>query len=235
MYHGKKIIALVPARAGSKSVPGKNHAIMADKPLVVWTFQAAKKCPLIDEIICSTNDPKVAQLAQQHHITLIKRPERLATDTTPMLEVVLHLLEVLKKKKQHFDYLVLLQPTSPLRTHTDITKAIKQAIELNASSLASVTKLNLRPGLLLFGTKKADVLRTRSLVKSQADHRRQDALPIYSVNGAVYVWKFSFLRPGVKLNSPSYGMVLARTHTPDVDSLQDFERCEKALLRRNHS
>ena len=232
MYKKKTILALIPARAGSKGVPGKNHALLAGKPLVSWTFQAAKSCPLLDEIICSTDDEQVAVCAHKHGITLLKRPSRLAADKTPMLDVILHTLNCVEKQGKKVDYLVLLQPTSPLRTSQDISRAVKSAVEEKASSLASVSPVPLRPGLLMLGRQEKARLCTDPLAKKQADYRRQDSAPLYVVNGAIYVWKRSFLRPEATLNAPAQGIVLAASHTMDIDTPADFKRCEKALRHR---
>ena len=232
MYKKKTVFALIPARAGSKGVPGKNHVLLNGKPLVAWSFQAAKGCSLLDEIICSTNDEKVLACARMQGITSIRRPARLAKDTTPMLDVILHTLLCLKKQGKKPDYLVLLQPTSPLRTGQDITRAIRLAIDGKATSLASVSPVALRPGLLMLGEPKQSSLYTYPLAKKQADIRRQDAAQLYIVNGAIYVWKTSFLRLGAVLNAPEQGIVLPTSHTLDIDTREDFKACEKAFSRR---
>ena len=233
MHQNKRILAIIPARAGSKGVPGKNHLPIAGRPLVSWTFAAAKACPLLDEIICSTNDTLVGQAARKDGIEMVKRPARLAADKTPMLDVLLHVLAYVERQGKRFDYIVLLQPTSPLRTAADITRAVKLAVTNRANNLASITPVALRPGLLVVGTKqKTGVFSTVSLLKKQADVRRQEAPQLAVVNGAIYVYKRSFIRPGAKLNAPDVGLVLAQNHTLDIDTWQDVKRCEKALRKR---
>lgn len=233
MYQNKRILAVVPARAGSKGVPGKNRRHLAGRPLVEWTFQAAKACKLLDEIICTTDDTEVMQLARQAGIGCMKRPAVLAQDTTPMLDVLLHLVTQLKKEQIEFDYMVLLQPTSPLRTAADITRAVCRAIEQKAANLATVTKVPLRPGLLLTGPLGKESFQVTALAKKWADVRRQDAAGLYVVNGAIYVYKRTFLRPQAKLNAPDVGLLLAKTHSLDIDTEQDFKRCQRVLLRRH--
>lgn len=233
MYQNKRILAIIPARAGSKGVPGKNHLPLAGFPLVEWTFQAAKTAGLFDEIICSTDDEEVIVSAQKENISILRRPISLAQDTTPMLEVILDVLSKLEKKNKEFDYIVLLQPTSPLRTSKDIVSAVKQAILSDVDCAASVTSVPIRPGLLLVGKETNGVLYTSSLTKELADIRRQEAPKLYVVNGAVYVYKRGFLQQGAKLNAPDLGILLPKSHTLDIDTWQDFKRCEKALLRRN--
>ncbi len=234
MFQNKRIIAIIPARAGSKGVPGKNHCKIAGRPLVEWTFSAVKECTFFDEIICSTDDSLVKECARLTNIRVLHRPINLSKDTTPMLDVLLHVLQRVENPHQPFDYIVLLQPTSPLRTSTDITKAVNLAIKNKAKSVASVSPVDLRPGLLLIGSKPEEVLKTTPLAPNYAELRRQDAPKLYRVNGTVYVFKRSFLKPNAKLNTPSLGIVLPKSHTLDIDTFQDFERCERALLRRLH-
>lgn len=233
MYQNKRILAIIPARADSKGVPGKNHLLLAGKPLVEWTFRAAKNCNLFDEIVCSTDDQKVMEAARKASVTILRRPASLAQDSTPMLDVVLAVLFNLEKKNNKFDYVVLLQPTSPLRTSKDIILSVAQAIASGKASASSVSPVPLRPGLLMTGKKQQKLLYTSPLCKPWADIRRQEAPALFVVNGAVYVYRRHFLRPGAKLNAPDVGIVLPKSHTLDIDTWQDFKRCEKVLLRRN--
>lgn len=233
MYRNQKILALIPARKNSKGVPGKNKYICAGKPLVEWTILAAKKCPLLDAIYCSTDDLDIAEIAKKNKISVIKRPAYLAQDSSKTLGVILHALKQLEKESQFFDYLVLLQPTSPLRTAADITTAIKTLIKNGAGSLASVNRANIRAGLLLTGKSTKTGLKTKSLAKNLADVPRQKYPPIYYVNGAVYVWKRSFLKRGAVLNAPETAILLPDTHTVDIDSIEDLKICEKLLKSAN--
>ena len=115
-----KVVAIIPARVGSKRLPGKNIKILNGKPLICYTIEEAIKCHFINEIIITTNDPEVISICQQYaydpRILLVDRPEELAEDITPMYEVILHACEGYSWGLE----VILLQPTSPLRDHTDI-------------------------------------------------------------------------------------------------------------------
>ena len=235
MYNCKRFAVLIPARKSSKAVPRKNIALCAGKPLISYTFEAALNCPYVDGIFCSSDDEQILQLAKKHHIECIRRPAKLAQDRTPMLDVLLHAKKYWKQKNLHFDYLILLQPTSPLRTVTDISKSIRQIIQDNTASLASVSAVALRAGLLLQGNLEGKTLRTRSLAPAIADLPRQLAPALYYVNGAVYIYKMNFLRPGTLLNAPQSAIVLPTSHTIDIDTPQDFKRCARALRRRRQT
>lgn len=235
MYKGKSFAAIVPARAGSKGVRGKNRRLCAGKPLVSWTFEAARACPLLDGVYCSTDDPAVARCAGRYGVEVLPRPKRLATDQAKMLGVILDVKQRLEKSGRKFDYLVLLQPTSPLRTANDISRAVKQIIRDNTASLASVSLVDLRAGLLVLGKKKNGALLTRSLAADCADVPRQQKPLLFRVDGAVYVWRNSFLTPHCVLNAPQSAVVLPKNHARDIDTPADFKACEELLNAQVHS
>lgn len=235
MFANASFLALIPARAGSKGIPQKNSKQCAGKPLISWTFDAVRHSRLLDDCYCSTDDVLCAQLARQADISVIKRPKRLAQDTTRMLPVILHALKEIEKKGRHFDYVVLLQPTSPLRTGKDIDKAIRQIIRTQSQSLASVHPLNLRAGLIMQNTDNKKELTLKAIAKGQSDLPRQASSALYYVNGAIYIWKREYLTEDAVLNAPQCGIVLPATHTQDIDTVSDFVRCEKYLKRRQSS
>jgi CMP-N-acetylneuraminic acid synthetase len=123
MINGKRVLAVVPARGGSKGLPGKNIRMICGKPLIDWTIQAALKSRFIDELIVSTDSPEIADIAAKAGASVpFLRPAGLATDTSPTIDVVEHVLEHFRAASESFDYLVLLEPTSPLRrTRTSTT------------------------------------------------------------------------------------------------------------------
>ena len=113
----KKVLAIIPARGGSKRLPRKNILPLGGKPLLGWTIDAANQCEHIDRVIVSTEDAEIAEVSKKFGCEIpFYRPHELSTDETTTLDVVLHLLDELEKADEHYDYVVLLQPTSPLRT-----------------------------------------------------------------------------------------------------------------------
>lgn len=130
MYKKKKIIATVLARGGSKGLPGKNIKPMLSKPLLGYTLEQAKVSKYIDKIVVSTDDPRIARVANKFGIeTPFLRPKELANDTSPSADAVLHAIDWFKDRGEEFDVIVLLEPTSPLRKKNDIDNAIKLFVD----------------------------------------------------------------------------------------------------------
>ncbi len=227
-------LALIPARGGSKGIPHKNRALCAGRPLIAWTLQAALASHRLSSVVCSTDDPQIAQLATQAGVSVLQRPAELAGDTSPVLDTILHTLSVLEQHGQTYDYVMLLQPTSPLRNAQDIDQAFAQILADHTDTLATVTALPLRPGLLMLGKEKNGSLYTTPLAQNLADLPRQQAPQLYQVNGAIYVYKRSYLKPNCVLNAPQSALVLPSGHELDIDTPQDLARAE-ALLKSIHS
>lgn len=130
MYKKKKIIATILARGGSKGLPGKNIKPMLGKPLLGYTLEQAKLSKYLDKIIVSTDDLKIAKVANKFGVkTPFLRPKKLAKDTSPSADAVLHAIDWFKERGEEFDIVVLLEPTSPLRKKHDIDKAIKLFVD----------------------------------------------------------------------------------------------------------
>ena len=129
MIGDKSILAIIPARGGSKGLPRKNVLPLVGKPLIAWTIDAAKKSKYIDKCILSTDNKEIASIAQSYNCEVpFMRPEELSCDETPSFSVVAHAVEFLKKNKLQYDYLILLEPTSPLRDANDIDCAMENLV-----------------------------------------------------------------------------------------------------------
>lgn len=180
MYKNKTIISLIPCRGQSKGVPRKNIRLVGNKPLIVWSIEHSLNSKLIDRTIASTEDKEIAEISRKFGAEVIERPMELALDETPTAPVVLHVLEKLREKNYHVDYVVLLEPTSPFRRREDIDKAIKKIVDENIDSLVSVYEhyaiLWKRNGTPLNFT----------LEKRE---RRQDKKWEYAENGAIFILK----------------------------------------------
>ncbi len=130
MYKGKRVLAIVPARGGSKGLPGKNIRPLAGKPLIGWTLESALKSKYLDEIFVSTDSQKIADVAESFGVKVPElRPEELASDTATSASVVLYTIEYFRKQGKDFDYIILLEPTSPMRKEDDIDNAIALACD----------------------------------------------------------------------------------------------------------
>ena len=138
MISGKSILAIIPARGGSKGIPRKNIKLLAGKPLIAWTIDEAKKSIYIDRLILSSEDEEIIRIAKEWGCEApFIRPAELAEDNTPGIDVVIHAIDALKEK---YDYLVLLQPTSPLRKVEDIDRCIETCIDRNVPACISVSE-----------------------------------------------------------------------------------------------
>ena len=122
-------LAIIPARGGSKGIPNKNIFELNAKPLIAWTIEAAKQSVYITRTMVSSDDDKILAVAQQYGADVIIRPTVLAQDTTPTGPVIDHVVEQLSDNGEHYDYIVLLQPTSPLRNASDIDNAIEKLLQ----------------------------------------------------------------------------------------------------------
>ena len=149
MYKNKKFLAIIPARGGSKSIPNKNIMSICGKPLIAYTIEAAKQSKYIDEIIVSTDSDIIKMVAQQYGAKVpFLRPKELSNDTAKSIDVVMHVIDFYKENNISFDYVILLQPTSPLRTFKHLDDAIEKLIESNSTSLVSVCEADENPVLM---------------------------------------------------------------------------------------
>lgn len=216
-----KILAIIPARGGSKGVPRKNIRDLAGKPLIAWTIEEAKKSRYIDRLILSSEDDEIIEVAKQYGCEVpFKRPLELAQDDTPGIEPVLHAIE----QCPGYDYVVLLQPTSPLRTAEDIDGCIEKLLNSDADFCVSVTEPEKSPYWMytLEGERMVPLLPQEELVV-----RRQDLPKVYALNGAVYVGKSSEVKKSKAfLTENTVAFEMVAEHSFDIDTELDFKICE---------
>lgn len=178
-----KILALVPARGGSKRLPRKNIRVLGDKPLIVWTLEAVRDIPSICDVLVSTDDPEIASVARNHHALVPwLRPAKLATDTATSLDVCLHALEWYELEKGRVDGLLLLQPTSPFRTPATISKGIELFRQYHRPVIG-VSPAESHP-MLCF---KVEREKMYPFIESNLNVRSQDLPSAYVINGALYL------------------------------------------------
>ena len=222
-------LALVVARGGSKSIPRKNLAPLAGRPLIVWTIEAALRCPGLDRVIVSTDDAEIASVSRAHGAEApFLRPADLARDDTPTLPVVIHALRWLADQEGYVpEHVMLLQPTSPLRTSEDIAGVLDLAEERRADSVISVSEASTHPHL-------AKRITAEGLLVDFMDHpaveRRQDLEPVYALNGAIYLAKRSLLLEKQSFyGKVTYPYVMPLERSIDVDTPWDLQLCDLML------
>lgn len=227
MRQGKRFCAIVPARGGSKGLPDKNILDVCGKPLTVWTVEAALSAPSIDSIVVSSDSSAILELARMAGAEAIERPPALATDSAPTGPVLEHVLRLLAGKGQHFDYLVLLQPTSPLRTSEDIEAAISTLLDAKATGLISVCETEHSP----FKTFRQIDGFLSGLVDDLSPFLPRQQLPAtYRANGAIYITEVSqFLLTGKLLTTRTVPFLMERELSIDVDTRADLLDVERRL------
>ena len=232
MINGQKVLGLITARGGSKGVPGKNIRIVGGKPLIAWTIEAAQASKYLDRIILSSDDDRIMETANTYGCeTPFKREMHLARDDTPSIDVVLDSLE----RCPGYDWIALLQPTSPLRTADDIDGAFQKCIELGSPACVSVCETEQNPHWMY--TQKDFYL--QPIIDMPLIGRRQDLPSCYLLNGLVYVARTDWLRITRNfMSSETVAYIVPPSRSHDLDSEQDFEKLEMYLQKikesRNH-
>lgn len=228
MINGKTFLAVIPARGGSKRLPRKNLLHLAGKPLIAWSIEAAKKSEYIDDIVVSSDDDEIIKIARSLDVMVSKRPTRLATDSSTTFEVVENLIKNFEKK---YVYLVVLQPTSPLRGNRDIDKAIEYLDVKNADAVVSVSEMEHSP--LWSNTLPEDKKMINFLNHETLNKRSQDLEKYYRLNGAIYIVKISKLlvEKSFFLKKKIYAFVMEQQKSIDIDTQLDFEIANYLLCK----
>jgi len=228
MIRTRSVLAIIPARGGSKGVPRKNIRELAGKPLLAWTIEEAKKSKYIDRIIVSTEDEEIAEVARQWGGEVpFMRPSSLSRDDTPGIDPVLHAISVLPG----FEYVVLLQPTSPMRTSKDIDACLEHCLDESANACVSLTLTDKSPYWMYQVTDEGELKPV--VIPDKPVLRRQDAPDVYVLNGAVYVAKTSWLQETQSfLHKETIGYVMPKERSIDVDTEMDFCILETIIRKK---
>ncbi|WP_306534962.1 cytidylyltransferase domain-containing protein [Geobacter sp.] len=229
MINGKTVLAIIPARGGSKGVPRKNIREVAQKPMIAWTIEEAKNSRYIDRLIVSTDDQEIADVALKWNCEVpFLRPKELGLDDTPGIVPVLHALNALPER---YDLVVLLQPTSPLRSIEDIDSCIRLITETEAKSCVSVVEPDKSP----YWMYKIDDTGTLVPLFSGEWGRRQDLPQVYALNGAVYVAETDWLLSGNGLvTDKTVAYRMPKERSLDIDTESDLSYFEVVILNRRN-
>mgnify|MGYP006412683177 CR=1 FL=1 len=218
MYKGKTFLAIIPARGGSKRLPRKNILNLSGKPLITWSIEAGLGSKYIDEIVVTSDSDEILNLSKGAGLRLIKRPDYLASDTATTFDVVKHVI----KNMGYYDYIVLLQPTSPLRSEVHIDEAIELLKVSAADAVVSVCELDHSPMW-------ANILPTdgnmKNFLRSEvANKRSQDLEIFYRINGAIYICKLDKLlkEEDFFLKDNIFAYKMDRKSSVDIDEKVDY-------------
>lgn len=224
------MIAIIPARGGSKGLPGKNIKLLNGKPLIAYAIEAALKSKHIDRVIVSTDDEEIARVSKQFGAEIpFMRPDFLASDTAQAVDNYIYTIDRLEKEtNQLIDAFVVLQPTSPLRIAEDIDGAIELFHEKNADSVISYCP-EAHP--VTWHKYLDDEGRFVNIFDDNIRNRQANRVSYYP-NGAVYVFRTSIIRERKYYTEKSYAYIMSRERSVDIDFIEDFEYAAFLLSRK---
>ena len=227
MINNNKILAVITARAGSKRLPHKNILDLAGKPLIAWTIEHAKKSKYIDKIIVSTDSVRIKDISEKYGAEVpFIRPKELATDNADLILVLRHVISFYKNK---FDYILLLQPTSPLRSTNDINNAIR-LLDVNTEAIVSVCETEHSP--LWTNVLPKNLSMSNFIKKEYINKRSQDLPKYYRINGALFIAKIGYLN---KMNgffgNKTKAYIMPQNRSIDIDTEIDYDICKNILKK----
>ena len=230
MYNGKKILGIIPARGGSKGIPLKNIKEINKKPLISWTIDSAQKSKYLDRYFVSTDSEEIAYIAEKNGAEIpFLRPKELAADDSPSYEAILHAIHKFKENDEFFDYVALLEPTSPLRKADDIDNAISKLVDnIDADSLVTLGEVHMEHPMIV---KKINGEYVSPYIDNiKKIYQRQQADSAYFPYGVIYICKTSVFEKEksfyLKKTIPYY---LERWQNYEVDDIIDFNIVEQLI------
>lgn len=226
------MLAIVPARGGSKGLPGKNVKPLLGKPLIAYTIEAALKSDYVSEVIVSTDDEGIADIAVQCGAKCpFLRPEELASDESLAVDNYIYTIErISKEQESKVDNFIVLQPTSPLRSSTDIDSAILLFKEKEADSVISYVEED-HP--ICWHKNLSDDSRFEDIFPQTTLANRQNTRKSYYPNGAIYVFKTNLIKLKNYYGDNSFAYIMPKKRSVDIDYIEDFEYAEFLLRKKN--
>ena len=225
MYKNKTFLAIIPARGGSKRLPRKNVLDLNGKPLIAYSIEAGLDSSYIDKVVVTSDNDEILTISKKYGAITINRPNELASDTATTFDAIKHAVDNYEK----YDYIVLLQPTSPLRDRDHIDKAIELLESKNADAVVSVCKMDHSP---LWSNTINDSLSMTGFLKDEVLNKRsQDLKEYYSLNGAIYICDTKKLlkEKSFFLKESIFAYKMDRKSSIDIDKEIDFKIAEYLL------
>ena len=224
----KKILALIPARGGSKGVTDKNIKKLLDKPLILHTIDFARNCNLFDDIIVSTDGSKIIDLCEKHKCEIIKRPKYLSEDGSLVIDAIHYTIEELKKSKREYDIIVLLEPTSPIRDKKNIVEGINAIINNGYDSATTFSEVDPPPSRLWKNIKNKMIPLFDNISPFEP---RQSHNPAFKLTGQYYIFTTDFIITSTKsvISENVYPIIVNSKNSVDIDEEIDFIMAEAIL------
>jgi len=222
MYKDKTFLAIIPARGGSKRLPRKNILDLNGTPLIAHTIAAGLNSNYIDKVVVSSDDSEILEISKKYGADTLYRPSELATDRATTFDAIKHTIE----NFEEYDYIVLLQPTSPLRNEHHIDSAIELLEDKNADAIISVCEMDHSP---LWSNTLDESLSMKGFLRDEVlNSRSQDLEPYYRLNGAIYICKTERLlkEKSFFLKDNIFAYVMDRKSSVDIDEEIDFRFAE---------
>lgn len=235
MIGGLRVLALVPARSGSKGLPDKNIRLLSGKPLLAWPIAAARASRFVDRVFVSTDSDDYAEIARQYGGDCPwLRPAELASDAAPSFGFIEHTLRSLSEHGEEFDILVLLEPTSPLTEADDIDTALEALVSANATRAEAIVGVSrcetTHPAFMVVQNPETGLISPTGSADFASLPRRQDLDPVFALDGSLYISTIpALLRERSFFHDSTLGYVTARHKHFEVDDLVDFIAIEAVL------
>lgn len=230
MYKNKRILAIIPARGGSKGLPGKNIRNLCGKPLIMWSVDHARESKYIDSIFVSTDSHEIADIVISNGLNVPElRPEELASDTAPSSAFIIYTLNKLEKEGNNFDYFILLEPTSPLRDIEDVDNAIEMLVDNREyDSVVGVCKAeDVHPAFMVKISDRGNLLPYENEMKAL---RRQDLPDVFFFEGSVYVSSVeAFKVKKAFYHDKTLPYIVPKYKSFEVDDIVDFTIIESIM------
>ena len=228
MFRNKTFLSIIPARGGSKRLPRKNVLDLCGKPLITWTIEAGLRSKYLDEVVVSSDDREILGIANNMKVRSIERPPQLASDTSSTFDAVKHTIDNIES----YDYIVLLQPTSPLRNGAHIDKAIELLARKDADAVISVCDMNHNPS---WSNTLDESLSMKGFInKNFINKRSQDIEKYYKLNGAIYICETKKLleEKSFFLKDNIFAFIMSPKSSVDIDRKEDFEFANLYLSKK---
>ncbi len=225
------MLGIIPARGGSKGIKNKNIVNLCGKPLMYYTIKEALESKIIDKLIVSTDSEEIAKVAKDFGAEIpFMRPRKLATDNAKGIDVILHAIDWFESRGNKFDVVLVLQPTSPLRSYEDIVKAVRFFSDKEANAVISVCEAEHHP---LWTNTLPEDMRMDNFISEEIRNKNRQELPkYYRLNGAIYLAKWDYIKKYKDwFHHESYAFIMPQERSVDIDTEIDLAVAEYFLKK----